>query len=106
MIQMRRSLPYPVLAVLISSLLASETLHTPDDHPTIQEAIDAADRGGTVHIVAGTYGENLVVEKQLLAFGEHPQAGLIWWQRRLLKHNVKRSSSRTPTMSRSGLRIG
>jgi len=45
----------------------------PGEGPSIQEAIDAAPAGGTIHVAAGEYGESLVVTKALTLIGEGAQ---------------------------------
>ncbi len=44
---------------------AGAALNVPQDHPTIQAAIDAAQPGDTIDIAAGTYPESLSISKHL-----------------------------------------
>jgi plastocyanin len=63
----------PLLAALLMSSLvatigsarASATLRVPQDHPTIQAAINAAAPGDTIVIAPGTYNENLIIDKSV-----------------------------------------
>jgi len=56
--------------VLDPPVLAQRTLTVPDDHLTIQAAIDAAQPGDTVLIRAGRYTEALTITKSLRLVGE------------------------------------
>lgn len=49
---------------------SSSTIIVPNDYPTIQEAINAADSGDTIYVTAGMYPENIVVDKSVLIVGE------------------------------------
>jgi len=40
-------------------------INVPADYPTIQAAIDAANPGNTIFVVAGTYTENVIVDKSV-----------------------------------------
>jgi len=53
------------------------TIIVPDDYPTIQEAINAANPGDTIFVRAGTYYENVVVNKSVLLVGENKELTLI-----------------------------
>jgi parallel beta-helix repeat protein len=44
-------------------------IRVPEDYPTIQEAIDAADSGDTIIVAPGTYNESLVINKTLTILG-------------------------------------
>jgi len=44
-------------------------IRVPEDYPTIQEAIDAADPGATIIIAPGVYHESLVINKTLTIIG-------------------------------------
>jgi parallel beta-helix repeat protein len=47
------------------------TIIVPDDYPTIQAAINAASPGDTIYVRAGTYCENVVVNKTVSLVGEN-----------------------------------
>lgn len=47
-------------SLLLSSFVQAQVIHVPDDLPTIQEALDAADAGDTVFVAPGVYFENIV----------------------------------------------
>jgi parallel beta-helix repeat protein len=74
------SLVLILLAVFVLSMLtlafniqpakaAPITIIVPDDYPTIQEAINAANSGDTVYVRVGTYVENVVVNKSISLIG-------------------------------------
>jgi parallel beta-helix repeat protein len=54
-----------------------ERRSVPDEYPTIQRAIDAANPGDTVYIRIGTYVENLLVNKRLTLVGESKESTVI-----------------------------
>jgi len=58
------------IAILASCGFAQGTVTVPDDYPTIQAAIDAAQPGDTVFIREGKYKENLIITKPLNLIGE------------------------------------
>ena len=55
----------------------SKTITVPDDFPTIQEAINAADEGDTIFVKRGSYVENPVVNKSVSLVGEDRDATVI-----------------------------
>lgn len=55
----------------------SRTTTVPDDFPTIQEAINAANAGDIIFVKRGTYVENPVVNKSVCLIGEDRDATVI-----------------------------
>ena len=53
------------------------TIIVPEDYPTIQEAINNADEGDTIYVRAGTYYENIVVNKTVSLIGENKNVTVI-----------------------------
>ena len=58
------------ISLIFVPCLSQQTLTVPDDSPTIQAAIDAAQPGDTVYIRVGRYVENLTITKPLHLVGE------------------------------------
>lgn len=63
------------LVLAIGWILPSEgiaaTRRVPQDHPTIQQAIDAAQSGDTIQVAAGTYNEVLTLKSGITLEGDH-----------------------------------
>jgi nitrous oxidase accessory protein NosD len=57
--------------------LRNQTLTVPDDYPTIQSAISAADPWDTVYIKNGIYVENIIVGKPVALQGEDQERTII-----------------------------
>jgi len=53
------------------------TIIVPDNYPTIQEAINAANFGDTVYVRNGTYYENVVVNKTISLIGESKENTIV-----------------------------
>jgi len=53
------------------------TIIVPDNYPTIQQAINAANPGDTIFVRNGTYYENVVVNKTVNLIGENNQTTII-----------------------------
>lgn len=84
---MKKAVSAIVVALLLTSMLlfspdapsvrGAATIHVPDDYPTIQGAINAANEGDTVFVRTGTYYENVIVNKTISLIGEHPSLTII-----------------------------
>lgn len=57
------------IAVLVDPVLSQSVITVPDDYPTIQAAINAADSGDIINIKRGIYTENIVVNKSITLSG-------------------------------------
>jgi parallel beta-helix repeat protein len=53
------------------------TIAVPDDYPTIQAAINAANPGDTILVHVGTYQEAVIINKQLEILGDGPDSTII-----------------------------
>lgn len=53
------------------------TISVPQDYPTIQQALDAAEPGEEIRVAAGEYEEHITVEKSLTLIGEGPDTTII-----------------------------
>jgi len=53
------------------------TIIVPDDYPTIQEAINAANPGDTISVGSGTYYEHVIVNKTVSLIGENRNSVII-----------------------------
>lgn len=58
------------MACVGAKVVGINPIRVPDDYPTIQEAINAASDGDTVLVAAGTYYENVVINKTIVLIGE------------------------------------
>ena len=78
------------LIILSSSSVFGENINVPNDHATIQSAIDVALNGDTIEVAAGTYVENInFYGKQLLLSGETAETTIIDgnWQGKTVQLN-------------------
>jgi parallel beta-helix repeat protein len=60
-----------------SVTVSSGIITVPDDYPTIQGAINAANPGDTICVYNGTYYENVVVNKTVSLIGQQPRLTII-----------------------------
>jgi len=67
---------YQAIAEWLMNAIPVELI-VPDDYPTIQEAINAASPGDTIFVRAGTYYENVVVNKTVSLVGENRENTII-----------------------------
>ena len=54
------------------------TIVVPDDHPTIQEAINSAQSGDTIFVRSGKYNERITIKKSLTLIGENKSTTIIY----------------------------
>jgi len=66
-----------VLPRVVSAVL-SGVIKVPQDYPTIQEAVDAANPSDTILVSAGTYNEYVYVNKGLNIIGESATNTTVW----------------------------
>jgi len=62
----------------ITFTVYSGVIRVPQDYPTIQEAINAANPGYTILVSAGTYNEHVYVNKSLNIIGEGATNTTVW----------------------------
>ncbi len=66
-------LAFPLALVPCAVSASPGTIYVPGDYPDIQSAIDAASPGDTILVAAGTYTENVKVDRQLTLTGDLSQ---------------------------------
>ena len=66
-----------IIVAAVPATLAGAIITVPDDYPTIQAAISAASPGDTVYVRAGTYYENVTIDKSLTLQGEDRSTTII-----------------------------
>jgi len=67
-----------VALVRMTFAVHSGVIRVPQDYPTIQEAVDAANPGDTILVSAGTYNEYVYVNKSLSIIGESATNTAVW----------------------------
>ena len=81
-----KSIALVLVALFLTSLIVlspatvkgqTKTIVVPDDHPTIQSAIDNASQGDTIFVKSGTYYETLVINKSINLIGENQESTFI-----------------------------
>lgn len=55
----------------------SRTITVPEDYPTIQAAVDAANPGDTIFVYNGTYKEHLIIDKTITLIGQNKSITVI-----------------------------
>ena len=71
-------LAFLVLPSITCSVKANpKTIVVPNDYPTIQSAIDAAQDGAVIYVKSGVYHENLKVNKSISLIGENRDSTVI-----------------------------
>lgn len=70
-----------VAGTLVVKKARAETITVPDDHPTIQDAINAANEGDTIYVKKGIYdgpiNQTLMINKALSLVGEDSNSTII-----------------------------
>ncbi|MFC1716980.1 PKD domain-containing protein [Candidatus Poribacteria bacterium] len=66
-----------VFLAAVSVNVDAATITVPDDHPTIQQAVNVASSGDTVYVRSGTYYEHVTIDKSLILQGEDRNTTII-----------------------------
>jgi parallel beta-helix repeat protein len=62
---------------MIAARADTNIIRVPNDFPTIQDAINAAQNGNTILVNSGVYDENLIIDKTLVLLGTDEQTTII-----------------------------
>ncbi len=65
------SIEWQIPGNLFIRAIVGEPIIVPDDYPTIQAAIDAANESDTIFVSSGTYYERVTIDKPLTLIGEN-----------------------------------
>jgi OmpA-OmpF porin, OOP family len=73
----------PLLLFLVIFSVNGKTLHVPENHNTIQAAVDNAEDGDTVFIHIGTYKESVTLKDNIFLVGEEMSKTIVSGNRRM-----------------------
>jgi parallel beta-helix repeat protein len=91
---MKRGLAVVIIFLITASIAAglpqttAKTIAVPNDYPTIQAAINAAANGDSIHVAAGRYYEDVVVNKSVSIIGESAATTVIYCTQESYEPNI------------------
>ncbi len=60
-----------LLILLFAGAASADTIQVPENYASIQDAVDCAEAGDTVHVSKGTYHERIVIDKPVILLGDY-----------------------------------
>ncbi len=59
-----------LLILLFAGAVSADTIEVPETYAFIQDAVDCAEAGDTIHVSKGTYREHIVIDKPVILLGD------------------------------------